>query len=78
MTVTATYHGDEIKVTFTAQTEPSDYGVQGAPVFDVIIDTSIEVSELSILGVVLFMNDLAPALQNKIMQLASDCEFTEE
>jgi hypothetical protein len=31
MTVTATYSGEELNVTFVAQTERSDYGVETAP-----------------------------------------------
>ena len=78
MTVTATYHGEEVEVTFTAQTERTDYGVQGSPVWDEVIDSTVEVYTLSILGVDVYLSELPKALQKTIMQLADDCEFEAE
>jgi hypothetical protein len=33
MTMTATYSGEELNVTFVASTERCDYGVEGSPVW---------------------------------------------
>jgi hypothetical protein len=33
MTVTATYNGEELNVTFVASIERCDYGVEGSPVW---------------------------------------------
>jgi len=78
MTVTATYHGEEIEVTFTAQTERADYGVPGSPVWDEVIDSTVEIYTISILGVDVTLDELPKALQKSIMQLADECEFEAE
>jgi hypothetical protein len=42
MTMTATYSGEELNVTFVAQTERSDYGVPNSPVWYEVNPDSIE------------------------------------
>jgi hypothetical protein len=43
MTVTATYSGEELNVTFVASTERSDYGVPNSPVWYEVNPDSIEI-----------------------------------
>lgn len=71
MTVTATYHGDEIKITFTAQQKREEHGGE-------IIEDTIEVYALSILGVYVCFDDLPHELQKSILQLSYKCEFEQE
>ena len=78
MTVTATYYGEEVEVTFIAQTERSDYGVPGSPVWDEVIDSTIEVYTLSILGVDIALDELPKPIQKQILNLADECEFEAE
>ncbi len=78
MTVTATYYGEEIEVTFTAQTERADYGVPGSPVWDEVIDSTVEVYTLSILGVDITLDELPKPIQKEILTLADQCEFEAE
>jgi hypothetical protein len=46
MTVQATYSGEELSVTFVAQTERCDYGVPNSPVWDEVNPDSIEILHL--------------------------------
>lgn len=75
MTVRAEYKGEEIQVTFTAETERTDYGVAGSPEFDELDEYSIEVEHLTILGLDVKMSDLPDDLHDVIMSLSDGLEF---
>jgi hypothetical protein len=75
MTVTATYSGEELNVTFVAQTERSDYGVDGSPVWDEVNPDSIEILTLDILGIEVNPDILPPELQDAIFALCNEVEF---
>jgi hypothetical protein len=51
MEVQATYSGEELSVTFVAQTERSDYGVPNSPVWDEVNPDTIEILTFDILGI---------------------------
>jgi hypothetical protein len=51
MAMTATYSGEELNVTFVAQTERSDYGVPNSPVWYEVNPDSIEILHFDILGI---------------------------
>jgi hypothetical protein len=51
MEVQATYSGEELSVTFVAQTERSDYGVPNSPVWDEVNPDTIEILHFDILGI---------------------------
>jgi hypothetical protein len=76
MTVTATFNGEEIQVSFTAETERTDYGVPGSPVWDEIIPETIEATHLTILGLDVKLSDLPPDLQDAIIALSDEVDFT--
>lgn len=75
MTVEATYHGEEILVHFTAETERTDYGVPGSPVWDEIDPSSIRVSSIEILGLDVKLSTLPKELQDAILGLADGLEW---
>ena len=75
MTVSATYHGEEIEVSFTAETERTDYGVPGSPVWDEIDPSTIRVSSIEILGVDVKLSTLPKELQDAILGLADGLEW---
>jgi hypothetical protein len=75
MTVQATYSGEELSVTFVAQTERSDYGVPNSPVWDEVITDSIEILHFDILGIDVDPRVLPPELQNAIFALSNEVEF---
>lgn len=76
MTVSATYRGEEIEVSFTAETERTDYGVPGSPVWDEIDPASIRVSSIEILGVeVKHLAYLPKELQDAILGLADGLDW---
>ncbi len=50
MTVTATYSGEELNVTFVASTERCDYGVPNSPVWDEVNPDTIEILHLTSLA----------------------------
>jgi hypothetical protein len=75
MTVTATYSGEELNVTFVAQTERSDYGVPNSPVWDEVNPDSIEILTLDILGIDVDARILPPELQRAIHALSGEVEF---
>jgi hypothetical protein len=56
MTVTATYNGEELNVTFVASIERCDYGVEGSPVWYEVKSDTIEIVHFDILGI-----DVGPA-----------------
>lgn len=75
MTASATYHGEEIEVSFTAETERTDYGVSGSPVWDEIDPSSIRVSSIEILGLDVKLSTLPKELQDAILGLADGLEW---
>lgn len=75
MTVEATYHGEEILVHFTAETERTDYGVPGSPVWDEIDPASIRVCSIEILGCDVKFAALPKELQDAILGLADGLEW---
>jgi hypothetical protein len=75
MTVQATYSGEELSVTFVAQTERSDYGVPNSPVWDEVIPDSIEILTLDILGFDVDPRVLPPELQDAIHALSNEVDF---
>ena len=75
MTVSTTYRGEEIEVSFTAETERTDYGVPGSPVWDEIDPTTIQVSSIEILGLDVKLSTLPKELQDAILDLADGLEW---
>ena len=75
MTVQATYSGEELSVTFVAQTERSDYGVPNRPVWDEVNPDSIEILTLDILGIEVNPDILPPELQDAIYALSNEVDF---
>jgi len=75
MTVTATYSGEELNVTFQAQTERSDYGVPNSPVWDEVNPDNIEILRFDILGIDVDPRILPPELQRAIHALSGEVEF---
>jgi hypothetical protein len=72
----ATYSGEEIQATFTAEVEVSDYGVPGSPVLRDPDPDTIEVTSLTILGVDVDFAALPGALRDAILSV--DLEWREE
>lgn len=75
MTMTATYSGEELNVTFVASTERSDYGVPNSPVWDEVNPDSIEILTLDILGFDVDFRILPPEVQAAIFALCNELEF---
>ena len=75
MTVQATYNGEELNVTFVAQTERSDYGVPKSPVWDEVNPDTIEILHFDILGIDVDPRVLPPELQAAIWALSNEVEF---
>jgi len=75
MTVTATYSGEELNVTFVASTERCDYGVEGSPVWYEVNPDSIEILTLDILGIDVDARILPQQLQDAIFALSNEVEF---
>ena len=75
MTMTATYSGEELNVTFVASTERCDYGVEGSPVWDEVKPDSIEILHFDILGIDVDPRILPQELQRAIHALSNEVEF---
>ena len=75
MTVTATYSGEELNVTFVAQTERSDYGVERSPVWYEVNPDTIEILHFDILGIDVDPRVLPKELQKAIHELAAEVDF---
>jgi hypothetical protein len=75
MTMTATYSGEELSVTFVAQTERFEYGVEGSPVWDEVNPDTIEILHFDILGIDVDPRVLPPELQAAIHALSGEVEF---
>ena len=75
MTVTATYSGEELNVTFQAQTERSDYGVPNSPVWYEVNPDTIEILHFDILGIDVDPRILPHEVQRAIWALSNEVEF---
>jgi hypothetical protein len=75
MTLTATYSGEELNVTFQAQAERCDYGVEGSPVWDEVNPDTIEILHFDILGIDVDPRVLPPELQAAIYALSNEVDF---
>jgi hypothetical protein len=75
MTMTATYSGEELNVTFVASTERCDYGVDGSPVWDEVNPDTIEILHFDILGIDVDPRILPQELQAAIFALSNEVEF---
>jgi hypothetical protein len=75
MEVQATYSGEELSVTFVAQTERSDYGVPNSPVWDEVNPDTIEILTFDILGIDVDPRILPKELQAAIYALSNEVEF---
>ena len=71
--VKATYSGEDFDVTFTANTERSDYGVPGSPVWDEIVD--VEIDSVAFLGVDVDPKTLPKQLINNLLEYADELEL---
>lgn len=60
-------------MSFIAQTERSDYGVSGSPVWDEITDVTIDA--VKICGVEVALRDLPMPLRNALHDLSEGLEF---
>jgi hypothetical protein len=75
MEVQATYSGEELSVTFVAQTERSDYGVPNSPVWDEVNPDTIEILHFDILGIDVDPRILPQELQAAIFALCNEVDF---
>ena len=75
MTMTATYSGEELNVTFVASTERCDYGVEGSPVWDEVNPDTIEILHFDILGIDVDPRILPQELQAAIFAFSNEVEF---
>ena len=75
MTLTATYSGEELNVTFVASTERCDYGVPNSPVWDEVNPDTIEILHFDILGIDVDPRILPQELQDAIHALSNEVEF---
>lgn len=75
MTMTATYSGEELNVTFVAESERCYYGVEGSPVWDEVNPDTIEILTLDILGFDVDPRILPKELQDAIYALSNEVEF---
>ena len=75
MTMTATYSGEELNVTFVASAERCDYGVPNSPVWDEVNPDSIEILHFDILGIDVDPRILPQELQAAIYALSNEVEF---
>lgn len=75
MTATATYDSGDIEVNFAAETETSDYGVPGSPVWEEIDLSSAVVTSMTILGVDVDFRSLPKTLQEAILNLTEEVDW---
>jgi hypothetical protein len=75
MTVTTTYNGEELNVTFVASIERCDYGVEGSPVWYEVKPETIEILHFDILGIDVDPRILPQELQDAIHALSNELEF---
>lgn len=75
MTVRATYIGEELIVTFVAQTDISDHGVPNSPVWREMNPDTIDILTCEILGIDVDPHKLPIKLRAAIYALANEAEF---
>ena len=75
MTMTATYSGEELNVTFQAQAERCDYGVPNSTVWYEVNPDTIEILHFDILGIDVDPRILPQELQRAIHALSGEVEF---
>ena len=77
MQVFGYYDGEQITVKYTAfkGTQREDYGVEGSPSWDVIIESTVEVHAVEMLGIEYNLADLPEAMQKSIMDLYSEADW---
>jgi len=78
---TATYDGEQVKVTFSAQDFEADYGVPNSPRWLEVDPSTVRIESVEILGVGITEDQLAcfPAeLILALHALANEVEFTPE
>ena len=75
MTVTAKYASDDIEIDYVAETETDSYGVHNSPTWEAVIDKTIEVQTLTILGVDVNVMSLPKDLRDAIHSMCDGLEF---
>jgi len=73
--IKATYYGEDFDVTFTANTERSDYGVPGSPVWYEIVDVGID--RVAFLGVDVDPKTLPDKLYDNLLECADELELND-
>ena len=68
-------NGEELNVSFVAESERCDYGVEGSPVWYEVNPDTIEILHFDILGIDVDPRVLPPELQNAIFALSNEVEF---
>lgn len=68
-------HCGEVEILMTAETERSDYGVPGSPVWDEVNPDTVQVVSLTILGVDVNIKELPSDLQDAIYALWAEVEW---
>ena len=71
----AYYKGEEIKVSFVAESVRTDFGVPGSPVWEEVDMNTIEVDQLFILDTPIEIKELPQALQDAILSLWNEVDF---
>jgi len=71
----AYYKGEEIKVSFVAESVRTDYGVPGSPTFEEVDMNTIEIDQLFILDMPFDIKELPKALQDAILSLWNEVDF---
>jgi len=75
MIATATYEGDDLRVSFVCQMEHADYGVKGSPSWWEPVPETAEIDELEILGVSVDAAALPKDLRLAIESLSNDLDW---
>jgi hypothetical protein len=68
-------NGEELNVSFVAESERCDYGVEGSPVWYEVNPDTIEILHFDILGIDVDPRVLPPELQAAIFALSNEVEF---
>lgn len=71
MKVSADYRGEvEVEISFVAKTEAADYGVPGSPTWHEVVDDTVDIMSLEILGVEVRPTQLPEELLAALLELA--------
>ena len=68
-------NGEELNVSFVAESERCDYGVESSPVWYEVNPDTIEILHFDILGIDVDPRVLPPELQAAIFALSNEVEF---